>query len=577
MSYRNPQIIVDRSAEIWAQSMTKFSENLVGGLEKYYAAKREAAEKKKKIDDAKQLYRNKAIFEGTKEINESAAKIKDPSLMEQFTTNATNMLTEGEPYKYKGVEYNISAIDAQTEIAINPNLTPDQIAAYTNIALSSTKYQTDMLEKTGAVIANLQPLQESGAYQIGNTIDIAGQGIDEYKNLVAANALLNQKADGVNTKKELTRRRNEDGSYSNMLSVNASFDTKSDVWQNLKKAYDLSDEDANFTWERDVDKWAGQGDLVVSLTPDVDTNEALIASGFIDDKHNQTSKGFVSKLVTTKNVQDGREFVTTESHFDANQLRNDKVYRDAIAGKAANILAMEQDQVAKYVSNNLGWGDKITAENLYASNITPEQRENFIEEQLMERDLRKIMPNYKTRTARQSDVDAYNNDPVISEDIKKGLTKPLKLGDTLYYIEKGTTSTKVTKDDGLTATERREAKKLKDSQSRFKRAESLIQQEDKLPEVPTNPFNPVGVITDEGKRFRAAVAPIITDSGGKLVKFVVSEVTGEPSVIVKYPGVDEKEISLANFRNPSLLTAKFEEATGAGTGLIDQYFGINLD
>lgn len=476
MSYRNPQIIVDRSAEIWAQSMTKFSENLVGGLEKYYAAKREAAEKKKKIDDAKQLYRNKAIFEGTKEINESAAKIKDPSLMEQFTTNATNMLTEGEPYKYKGVEYNISAIDAQTEIAVNPNLTPDQIAAYTNIALSSTKYQTDMLDKTGAVIANLQPLQESGAYQIGNTIDIAGQGIDEYKNLVAANALLNQKADGVNTKKELTRRRNEDGSYSNMLSVNASFDTKSDVWQNLKKAYDLSDEDASFTWERDVDKWAGQGDLVVSLTPDVDTNEALIASGFIDDKHNQTSKGFVSKLVTTRNVQDGREFVTTESHFDANQLRNDKVYRDAIAGKAANILAMEQDQVAKYVSNNLGWGDKITAENLYASNITPEQRENFIEEQLMEKDLRKIMPNYKTRTARQSDVDAYNNDTVISEDIKKGLTEPLKLGDTLYYIEKSTTSTKVSEDrkQKPTVTE----KKQQEADKRFKALEPKIDEID---------------------------------------------------------------------------------------------------
>ena len=442
MSYRNPQIIVDRSAEIWAQAATQFGQTLATGVDNYYKAKKEAEEKKKKIDDAKQLYRNKALLRSQKELNEAASRIKDPGLLEQFKNNAINLLNEGEDFTYKGVTYNIGAIDAETELAINPNLTADERAAYTQIAMSASTYQTSMLEKTGAVIANLDPLKESGAYQIGTNIDIAGQGIDEYKNLVAANALLNQKADGVNTKKELTRRINEDGSYSNMLSVSASFDTKSDVWQNLKKAYDLSDEDASFTWERDVDRWAGQGDLVVSLTPDVDTNEALIASGFIDDKHNQTSKGFVSKLVTTRNVQDGREFVTTESHFDANQLRNNKVYRNAIAGKAANILAMEQDQVAKYVSNNLGWGDKITAENLYASNITPEKRQNFIEDQLMEKDLRRIMPNYKTRIAKQSDVDAYNNDPVISKNIEEGVTEPLKLGDTLHYIEKSTTSTK---------------------------------------------------------------------------------------------------------------------------------------
>ena len=443
MSYRNPQIIVDRSAEIWAQSMTKFSENLVGGLEKYYAVKREAAEKKKKIDDSKQLYRNKAMLRSQKELNNAASKIKDPGLLEQFKTNAVGLLSEGEDFTYKGETYKIGAIDAETELAINPNLTADQRAAYTQIAMSASNYQTSMLEKTGAVIANLEPLKDNGAYQIGSKIDIAGQGIDEYKNLVASNALLNQNADGVTTRKDLSRRRNEDGSYSNIVSVNAEFDIKSDIWQNLKKAYDLSDEDANFTWERDVDKWAGEGDLVVKLEPDVETDEALQAAGFIDDKHNQTSKGFVSKNITTRQIKDGRDFVTTESHFDVDQLRNNQVYRDALAGKAANILAMEQDQVAKYIGNNLGWGDTITAETLYGKNITEDQRQAFIEDQLFEKDLRRIMPKYSTREATQSDVNAYNSDVSIAKDIEEGKTQPMKVGETLYYNVIGTTSTKV--------------------------------------------------------------------------------------------------------------------------------------
>ena len=383
------------------------------------------------------------MLRSQKELNNAASKIKDPGLLEQFKTNAVGLLSEGEDFTYKGETYKIGAIDAETELAINPDLTADQRAAYTQIAMSASNYQTSMLEKTGAVIANLEPLKDNSAYQIGSKIDIAGQGIDEYKNLVASNALLNQNADGVTTRKDLSRRRNEDGSYSNILSVNAEFDIKSDIWQNLKKAYDLSDEDANFTWERDVDKWAGEGDLVVKLEPDVETDEALQAAGFIDDKHNQTSKGFVSKNITTRQIKDGRDFVTTESHFDVDQLRNNQVYRDALAGKAANILAMEQDQVAKYIGNNLGWGDTITAETLYGENITEDKRQAFIEDQLFEKDLRRIMPKYSTREATQSDVNAYNSDVSIAKDIEEGKTQPMKVGETLYYNVIGTTSTKV--------------------------------------------------------------------------------------------------------------------------------------
>ena len=464
MSYRNPQIIVDRSAEIWAQAATKFGETLATGLDNYFKAKKEAAEKKKKIDDAKQLYRNKSLLQQRKQINESASKIKDPGLMEQYKTNAINMLTTGEEYTINGKKYNISAIDAQTELAINPDLSADDRAAYTEIALSASQYQTNILEKTGAVIANLEPLKESGVYQIGSKIDIAGEGKDEYKNLVASNALLNQKPEGVTTKKNLLRRKNEDGSYSNIVSVDASFDIKSDIWKKLKDAYGLTDEDANFTWERDVDKWAGEGDLVVKLDETVGTDSVLEESGYIDKNHNQTGKGYLSNKIMTKTISQGREVVTTESHFDVDLMRNDPTYSAGLSGKAANILALpSQEAVIKYINNNLGWGGTITAENFYGPKVNEATRKEFLEQQLFENDLEKMFGAPGTsigakgsrgnRPATASDAQQYNSDPDIAKAIEEGRTRPLEVGDTIYFRIDRITDTAEKTPPGETSTE----------------------------------------------------------------------------------------------------------------------------
>jgi len=47
MSYRNPQIIVDRSAEIWAQGVAKIGDVLNRGIEAYFAAKKKGDEETK--------------------------------------------------------------------------------------------------------------------------------------------------------------------------------------------------------------------------------------------------------------------------------------------------------------------------------------------------------------------------------------------------------------------------------------------------------------------------------------------------------------------------------------------------
>ena len=56
MSYRNPQIIVDRSAEIWAQGVAKVGDVLNRGIEAYAAAKRRGEEEQRKKDEAKNRF-----------------------------------------------------------------------------------------------------------------------------------------------------------------------------------------------------------------------------------------------------------------------------------------------------------------------------------------------------------------------------------------------------------------------------------------------------------------------------------------------------------------------------------------
>ena len=77
MSYRNPQIIVDRSAEIWAQGVAKVGDVLNRGIEAYATAKRKSEDAKRKRDEAKNRFLVNAEIEQDKNIVKSFKTIYD--------------------------------------------------------------------------------------------------------------------------------------------------------------------------------------------------------------------------------------------------------------------------------------------------------------------------------------------------------------------------------------------------------------------------------------------------------------------------------------------------------------------
>ena len=95
MSYRNPQIIVDRSAEIWAQGVAKVGDVLNRGIEAYFAAKKKGEEVQKKKDDAINTTMIQGDLKQSALRNKISKTIKDVTLQEKFTERA-KLLADGD-------------------------------------------------------------------------------------------------------------------------------------------------------------------------------------------------------------------------------------------------------------------------------------------------------------------------------------------------------------------------------------------------------------------------------------------------------------------------------------------------
>jgi len=227
---------------------------------------------------------------------------------------------------------------------------------------------------------------------------------------------------------------------------------------------------------------------------------------------------------------------------------------------------------------------------------------NYNEKALVDRYQKSVTDNLVTPFTTNSDIsrtnaisnNVFNYEMIPDADAANENGSPFSVGDqtkfqdsTLAYVrglvpppkEFGFDEDEYDGVIELTAAEKNDAKDLKAAKIFYNIAKKLINQEGKIPDIPTqsNIFDPSAQLTSESGRFKEAVSTIVTGSNGKLVEFIESERTGQPSARVKYPGQPEIEISLAEFKNKDLFDAKIQQATGAGSGSLETYYDINID
>ncbi len=424
MSYRNPQIIVDRSAEIWAQGVAKVGDVLNKGIEAYFAAKKKGEEIQKKKDEAI----NTTMIQG--DLKQSALRdkmsktIKDVTLQEKFTERA-KLLADGDGGDNKG------AIWYNTQLTLNPPKDKKTLNKYKDKVKAYQKYMSNSAQEIGYVTSALDMTKDKSAQQLVDNYAVAGDSnINELQNLMAMRALENKALEGFSYEKDLVY--NEDGT--NSLKVVGYLDKDSKTYNAWKNANAFDEDELEYdkdgkvkiTWERNLAKWGEEGQFVNEISPAIDISSVMKNTGLINKNDTANESLYVTPTLQQKlKNQDGTESLTTERVLDYNKLYENTAFKSEIKSKAAGLDARSEKDQIDFVRNRFGWGEMKTEDFFSKSR---EDRLAFYEGQLEMETVKKLGSFRKAtaqdvKTLQEVMPGIKEDDPIIFKEIGR---KPIK-------------------------------------------------------------------------------------------------------------------------------------------------------
>ncbi len=399
MSYRNPQIIVDRSAEIWAQGVAKLGQAIGQGLTSYFETRQKAKDKKAKIDEAV----NSSIIQGElkadAQITKASKSIKDVSLREQFSEQAKLLANGGEDGR--------GAIWYNTQLQLNPPKDKQTLKFYKDKVKEYQTYMSNSGQEIGNVMAALDEVKDLSAQQIITNYTVSGEGEDELENLIAMRALQNKPLAGVDYSKNLIR--NEDGT--NSIKIEAYLDPKGATYKAWQKTGIIDekglaireDGKVKISWERNLSTWGEDGSFVRRIPDDRDRNKTMQDAQILNNKgalaENFTYANSTSHIVTDASGLGTR---SVQKVVNINALENNQTYMAEIESQAVGIEALPEKDEIDFVRNRLGWAN-ITKDKYFS--YTRDERLDFLKGQLKMQDLEKLGD---FRKATKSDVDMLN-------------------------------------------------------------------------------------------------------------------------------------------------------------------------
>ncbi len=378
MSYRNPQIIVDRSAEIWAQGVAKIGDVLNRGIESYFAAKKKGDEDNRKRDEAINTTMIQGDLKQSALRNKMSKTIKDVTLQEKFTERA-KLLADGDGGDNKG------AIWYNTQLTLNPPKDKDTLKLYKEKVKAYQNYMSNSAQEIGYVMSALESTKDLSAQQLVDRYYVSGDNnISELQNLMAMRALENKALEGFSYEKDLVY--NEDGT--NSLKVIGYLDKDSKTYKAWKDANAFNEDDLEYTkdgkvkitWERNLAKWGEDGQFVNEMPPAIDIQNVMKDSGLLE-KNGSAKESLYYQPTTSKTInnRDGSSVVLTEKVLDLGKLLDDTAFTSEIKSKAAGIDARSEDDQIQLIRSRFKFGD-MTKEAFF--NKSREERLQFYESEL---------------------------------------------------------------------------------------------------------------------------------------------------------------------------------------------------
>jgi hypothetical protein len=417
MSYRNPQIIVDRSAEIYAQAVGQMGQIWAQGVQNYFENKKKEQADIDKRNKAYQLGINKTELEYDNSFREKTKDIKDESLYKIIQDQAR--------LKLDGGEDQMGVIEMETQLKLNSELTKDQRKEYRTKIDDYKRWEDKIVNLSGEVMADLEPLDNLSSSEIGmpGKVEFLGEGNEKFKNYVVAYALKNKKVPGVESE------RTADG---DLLNFNISIDTNDPIIKEfidsgalqIKEGDVSEDGKVNLKWSRDIKTWDGSFLVDVAESPDI---MKVLETAKLVEKGNIT-KAFMSG--TDYKVEDikGTDYqsITPKNYFDPNIITQDEVVQSEFGAYAyGEIVSQSIDEAIVNLRSN--FGVEISRQDWTDMNAS--EREDFVVDLLNDKAVEEAKGK---KLATQTEFYDTRNNKVVSPSQLKSLAKKASMSEQDY-------------------------------------------------------------------------------------------------------------------------------------------------
>lgn len=351
MSYRNPEIIVDRSAEIFAQGMSNLGQTMVQGVQNIYKQREEQRAALEKKNQAINVFTQNLRGDYTKKISDIASGIKDKSFAEQYITEQTSVYED--------------LLKDQARLVFNPgSFSKEQIADLNKRIATATDNDNAAKKFATNITLDLEIAEDFQFGQSGSEWTFDGETKDNemFKNMVFLYSNGNKDIPGIQYEKIYKN---------NILEVRATIDKENHIIKNMINSGVI---DVNGL--EDVD---GKSMLIFSKDPKnydsvftkidkgVDLQDAMLSSGIVD-KSGKINDNFFEKEYSAKTSSvPGKDIITERGVFNEEAIRSNAAFKQNIE-KQLLVLNKDNKSQKAWLRSRLneeppaGW-DEMSTDN----------------------------------------------------------------------------------------------------------------------------------------------------------------------------------------------------------------------
>ena len=550
MSYRNPEIIRDRSGEIYGQAVANIGQSLAKGIATGVASRealrKEADAEKKRVQGIGYQIESKAYANRNK--NYQGLKKTEPGVAEQFKQRTEILL--------RGSEGQMGAIEANTILATKSDLSIEEKQELRAIVTKFETFQNSMVGNSGKI------LSETEIYNNASPADFDSKyrwsGSNEYERSAsqyAAAAFSNQEIPGGRSEKIL----DDPGPDGENVVTVRTFLNPNDPANKGKfddeKMYPRNENgEVVLEWKKDLNKW-DEG-LLEEIEPVPDSIELFKTAGITNDKGGFNEDQYLNISGDSNQIKGLGEYSQVNIRKDINVAgwSQNKTLQDEIKSKASGLVGMRDEELSAFLQVKMGLGSKFSMSDFRS--MSTQEQEDLVARELNEEFIIQKTAGLQSREAKEGDPGAVI-DPLnpTSDD---GKTKNYKI-----YFE-GKESIKATPTEPSLSADEIKAMNKKDQQTYFTK---------KLSEIvfPTN--SDTGLVEIEGNRF----STMLTGLNATIIK-VEEDATDEAKKFTKIKSnITGKQIEVSNSISSDELKKALSILSGISVEKSDKDFPITYD